>query len=243
MSNRFTRLGVIAAAAFLAFGIGAGHSTAAETSATEALPANSVYHEQIVDAVEADLMKTPNNSVWWSSLNNGIVSVSKLADDTKAELAKGTVQAWTIPAPVAVKNVGGSVFAASAATPIPATGVTLQPGHTYLITYSAQTEASAPAAPGDPVVRPQVFPWLNENADDTFDSSEVVPGAVSASTVLPPVINRHATMSGSVVYTRPAGSDPVALQLGAHAYADDTSDAREGTFGITAATVQATLIN
>lgn len=183
----------------------------------------------------------PNGSVYWASMNNGIVSLSKLAPDTRAAIALGTVQANTSSSPVPVKNVGGSVYAAGAVTEIPM-DLVMDPGRTYLLTYSAQVEASVAAVAGDPEVRPQIMPWLMKGDDSTFSADEAVPGAVSANTVLPRVLGRHSTMSGSVVYTAPGGGVPVALQLAAHAYADDGSDAREGDFAITAATLAATLI-
>ena len=182
----------------------------------------------------------PNGSVYWASMNNGIVSYSKLAPDTRAAIALGTVQANTHAHPVPVKNVGGSVYTAGAVTEIPM-DLALEPGRTYLLTYSAQVQASVAAVAGDPEVRPQIMPWLMKGDDATFSADEAVPGAVSANTVLPRVLGRHATMSGSVVYMAPAGV-PVALQLAAHAYADDGSDAREGDFAITTATLAATLI-
>lgn len=184
----------------------------------------------------------PNGSVYWASMNNGIVSYSKLAPDTRAAIALGTVQANTTSHPVPVKNVGGSVYTAGAVTEIPM-DLALQPGRTYLLTYSAQVQASVAAAAGDPEVRPQIMPWLMKGDDSTFSADEAVPGAVSANAVLPRVLGRHATMSGSVVYTAPVGGGvPVALQLAAHSYADDGSDAREGDFAITTATLAATLI-
>jgi len=175
------------------------------------------------------------------------VGIPALKADVRAELAKGTVQADTHPTPVPVKNVGGSVFATDAATVITMENITLQAGRTYLLEYSAQVEASAPAAAGDPEVRPQIMPWANLDEDSTFNAEEAVPGAVSANTVLPRVTGRHATMAGSVVYTAPKRYGlpediTVHMQLGAHAYADDGSSAREGDFAITTATLSATLI-
>lgn len=198
-------------------------------------------------AAQADTATTctgpvPNGSVYWASMNNGIVSYSKLAPDTRAAIALGTVQANTHSSPVPVKNVGGSVYTAGAVTEIPM-DLALAPGRTYLLTYSAQVQASVAAVAGDPDVRPQIMPWLMKGDDSTFSVDEAVPGAVSANTVLPRVLGRHATMSGSVVYKAPVGGGvPVALQLAAHAYADDGSDAREGDFAITTATLAATLI-
>jgi hypothetical protein len=178
---------------------------------------------------------------------NDTVGIPALKADVKAEIAKGTIQADTHPVPVPVKNVGGSVFAADAATVITMEGVALQPGHTYLLEYSAQVEATVPAVAGDPDVRPQIMPWANLDEDSTFNTDEAVPGAVSANTVLPRVTGRHATMAGSVVYTVPMRYGLpediiVHMQLGAHAYADDGSSAREGDFAITTATLSATLI-
>lgn len=152
------------------------------------------------------------------------------------------LQAGSIGGAVTVKNTGGSVFAADGATELAISDVTVQPGKTYLIQYSAQVDATAAADVSVPVVRPQIMPWLNRNADATFDAAEAVPGAVSANAVLPTVINRHVTMSGSVVYTHPASEPAVALELGAHAYADNGSDAREGDVRVMAATLSATLI-
>jgi hypothetical protein len=152
------------------------------------------------------------------------------------------LQADTLNAAVTDKNVGGSIFAASAATELGIENVTLKPGKTYLLAYSVQFERTVAAAAGDPVIRVQVSPWLNKNANDTFDAAEAVPGAVSANDELPPVTGRQGTASGSVVYTVPAGDPAVSVQLAGHAYADNASDTGEGQFQFTAATLSATLI-
>lgn len=236
------------AAAVAVVAVAATPASAAQTDGPDIigyqrLVPGTVYITQLApNAYTQMITQQAPNSIYWSHLNNNIVSVSKLAPDARAAIELGTTQAGTIPAPVTVKNVGGTVYGPDRATPIPVSGITLQPGCSYLITYSGQVEANTPAAANAPVVRAQIFPWLNTNADDSFDKAEEIKGAISAAAEVPPVADRHATMTGQVRYDVPADAEPVALQLGAHAYADDASQARKGTFAITAATISAELI-
>jgi hypothetical protein len=83
-------LGCLLAAGFITSGATASASPTPELrTASVILPANSVYHAQINDTVEADLMKTPAKSVWATSLNKGIVAESNLTPAVKKKLNAG----------------------------------------------------------------------------------------------------------------------------------------------------------
>lgn len=268
MSNRFTRTAIVAAAAVLSatFGVGAtAHAAgpinppALSASRQAAVEPNSVYSASIVDGQvgQSDLynplveylLRVPNGGVYWASLNDSIVSVSKLAPDTKALIAKGTKQAAQLSGPVTVLDVGGSIYdpaAGQGATPVEFSDITLQPGQRYQIDYTAQASWKTGETPvADTQV--QIVPWLNVDADDVFKAStadqqnDEIRGAVSATSYLPPVANRHTTVAGSAVFTNTTGvAQP--LQLGAFGYQDDQGGAASGKVVIQAATLSVTLL-
>lgn len=75
----------------------------------------TIYHDQINDTVEADLMKTPAKSVFNSSLNLGIIAKNNLGAAVQRELDFGTVADGNIvnlPSKT-VDKIGGP-FAANA---------------------------------------------------------------------------------------------------------------------------------
>jgi hypothetical protein len=75
----------------------------------------TVYHDQINDTVESDLMKTPANSVWTASLNKWSVTEEKLHPAVQQKLKFGTVADGAVyNTPVAtIDKIGGS-FATNA---------------------------------------------------------------------------------------------------------------------------------
>lgn len=274
MSNRFTSalkayaapLAAVSVAGVLAFGMAAGQSSAAinppapsARQAATAVEPNSVYSASIVDGQvgQSDtyapfvdfLRQTPNGSVYWGSLNNGIVSLDKLAADTKAAIAKGTAQSASLSAPVTVTDIGGSIYdpaAGQGATELPFSDITLQPGQKYRIDYSAQ----ATWKDGETNVlgtQVQIVPWLNVDADDVFTKStasqqnDEIRGAVSATSYLPDLTGRHTTVSGSVTFTNTTGvAQP--LQLGAFGYQNNSGGEASGKVVIEAANLSATLL-
>lgn len=71
----------------------------------------SVYHFHINDQVEADLMKTPANSVWTESINKFAVTKDKLHPAVVTELGYGkSGDKIVVPAKL-VEKVGGSFTA------------------------------------------------------------------------------------------------------------------------------------
>jgi hypothetical protein len=260
VSKRFIALAAAIAVGVLGFSaVSADAAPAPDRVSADAVEPNSVYSASIVDGQigQVDLYSplvdylraVPNSSVWWSSLNDGIVSVSKLAADTKAEIAKGTAQAASITAPVVVADIGGSIYdpaAGQGATQIAYSDITLLPGKSYQIDYTAQ----AGWVPGETPVadtQVQIVPWLNVDADDVFKAStadqqnDEIRGAVSATAYMPTPANRHITVSGSVVFTNTTGvAQP--LQLGAFGYQDNAGGDASGRVVIQAATLSATLL-
>lgn len=79
-----------------------------------ALPENSVYHAQINDQVEADLMKTPALSVWTASINKWAVTEDKLAPSVAAKLNSKAGVGWAVDIPAKAINKIGGPFATNA---------------------------------------------------------------------------------------------------------------------------------
>ncbi len=270
MSKRYIRTAIVAAAAVLSatFGVGATAHAAGPVNppalssarqATAAVAPNSVYSASIVDGQvgQSDmynplvqyLLRVPTNGVFNSSINNGVVSLSKLAPDVKASLAKGTAQSASLPAPVVVTDIGGSIYdpaAGQGATEVAFSNIVLQPGQRYRIDYTAQAGWKSGATPvADTQV--QLVPWLNVDADDVFKAStaaqqnDEILKAVSATAYLPAKANRHITVSGSVTYLNDTGvAQP--LQLGAFGYQDNQGGDASGLVVIQAANLSATLL-
>jgi hypothetical protein len=79
-----------------------------------ALPENSVYHAQINDQVEADLMKTPALSVWTTSINKWAVTEDKLAPSVADKLNSKAGVGWAVDIPAKAINKIGGPFATNA---------------------------------------------------------------------------------------------------------------------------------
>lgn len=218
--------------------LGGGAATAAvpQPERQAALPANSVYHSQIVDSVETDLMKTPNGSVYHASLQKKIVDIDNIAPNLAAQIAVGTTQSGSISAPVTIADIGGSIFDPTdgqGATKVAFPEVKLATGHAYNISYSGQAQWKDDSTP-TAGVQFQIVPWLDKNGNDVFEANEAIPGAVSATDYLPSRVGRHATAAGGVtlVYT---GATDVPVQLGVFGYQDDNGGAASGKVDLTAA--------
>lgn len=69
----------------------------------------TIYHDQLNDTVEADLMKTPAKSVYNSSLNAGIIAENNLGAAVQKQLDFGTVANGNIVniAPKTIVKIGG----------------------------------------------------------------------------------------------------------------------------------------
>lgn len=109
-----TKLGrtvaVVAAAGFAVVGlITSSEAAVPQPERQAALPENSVYHAQINDQVEADLMKTPALSVWTTSINKWAVTEDKLAPSVAEKLNSKVGEGWAVEIPAkAIENIGGS---------------------------------------------------------------------------------------------------------------------------------------
>lgn len=110
----------------------------------------SLYHYHINDAVEQYYITTQApHSIYWSHLNNGIVSKEKLAADVTTELAYGTLSAEpTVVPPTVIDKIGGP-FASNATL---AASVAL-PAGTWLVTTNYRFDRTVSGAEG---TRPQI---------------------------------------------------------------------------------------
>lgn len=138
--------------------------------------------------------------------------------------------------PVDAVNIGGPINQ----NQTPTTATLDLPAGTYKITVDGAFSSTEDAAADAPVVRPQLTLYYDKDGDSRLDFSTdqaVNEGNISPNAVMPPVANRHVTVSGTTVLNVD-GETPVGLV--AFGYADDQSSARSGEIQLQYATLTAT---
>lgn len=169
----------------------------------------SVWQADMADPLTAYLRAVPANGVFWSSLNNGIVSKSKLASDVADELAYGSLSDEpTNVAPVVIANIGGPF--ATRATLIASVSVDAGTSLVNANAFFARTTAGAAGT------RPQ----LALRYDEDNKSAGTIMGAE-----ISPSANRELTGSSSTVITV---AEPTVIRVYAFGYNDNGSDAGSG---------------
>lgn len=187
---------------------------AEDTVGTKAIIDGQIYQSDINDGVEAFLRSTPANSVWSTSMNNGIVSEQKLTAAVKAKLELGSLSGDPIAIQATpIANIGGSFLSRSTKVG----EVTLQPG-TWLVNTSAVFARVTAGAEG---TRPQLALRYNK--------TEAQPFGEDAGTIMGAEISEAAgrELTGSSVKAMTV-SVPTVIDVHAFGYNDDTSSAGSG---------------
>jgi hypothetical protein len=253
---------IVATAGVVLFGANAAAASPSVPAynGSQALPGNSVFHAQINDQVEADLMKTPANSVWTASLNRWSVTEDKLSPAVQKKLnavgtgkqgpvgPKGDTGATGAQGPQgdpASDVLGKGKVMMSPAITIKTIGgpfltgktflgpFTLQPG-TWLVTSNATFNRTVAAQPTDTKTRPQLAL--------RYDETEVNPFGDTAGTIMgvdiSPTVGRE--LMGATVQTVYL---PKATTVNVYAfgYNDDSSNFASGQITV-AAQISATRI-
>jgi hypothetical protein len=223
---------IVAAGGVVLFG--ATTATASPINPTyngsQALPGNSVFHAQINDQVEADLMKTPANSVWTASLNRWSVTEDKLSPAVQKKLnavGTGAQGPKGDPGDPASDVLGkGKVMMSPSITMAKIGGpfldgktflgpFTLQPG-TWLVTSNATFNRTVAALPTDTKTRPQLALRYDETSQNPFgDTAGTIMGVD-----ISPTVGRE--LMGATVQTIYL-SKTTTIKVYAFGYNDDTS--------------------
>jgi len=216
-----TKLGrtvaVVAAAGFAVVGgITTSEAAVPQPERQAALPANSVYHAQINDTVEADLMKTPALSVWTTSINKWAITEDKLTPSVAEKLNSKVGEGWAVDIPAKAINKIGGGFVANATVlgtfELPPVGL-----------YSINTQA--------------VFDRVNaDHADYLAPTTETMPtlalrfttsegGVGDAGTIMGAQISKagFVELTGSSVASVRPGASPLTVTVYGFGYNEDRS--------------------
>jgi hypothetical protein len=227
IASGFAGLAIIAAAVGMTASADAAPVEPRVAAAAPAIPQGSITHFHIADQTEADLMKTPDKSVWSNSLNNSVVSEQKLHPAVRTKLTYGAGSVVSISDSVPIVYVGGPFND-------PARGKTtvgkfdLAPG-TWLLTTSAKFTRTEAAAAGEAATRPMV--GLRYNVSDTNVWGEDA-GSIGGADISP-VLNRD--LFGSAVQTVKV-TTPVTVFVYGFGYADDQGSAASGKINVQTST-------
>lgn len=175
---------------------------------------SSVYHFQLNDQVEADLMKTPANSVWTSSLNRWSVTEEKLHPAVQEKLSWGSLANGPVDIPeTALAKIGGPFL--DNATLL---GSVDLPAGTWLVSTSAVFTRIASGATG---TRPQLALRYNATQGNPYGLSAGTLMGVEIS----PTMSRELTESAVEAITV---TEPTQMSVFGFGYNDDQSAAGGG---------------
>lgn len=184
---------------------------------TSAIIDGQIYQSDINDGVESYLRQTPANSVWSSSLNNGIVSEEKLYGPVREKLSWGSLANGPVDIPeTAIAKIGGPFL--DNATLL---GSVDLPAGTWMVNTSAVFTRIASGASGATGTRPQLALRYNATQGNPYGLS----AGTLMGTEISPTMSRELTTSAVETITV---TQPTQMSVFGFGYNDDQSAAGGG---------------